>query len=202
MLNGHLTADQLVTIDEQDHQLAPDAARAYLDALAAGLPPGGVREGYRDHDTQVQYSDNPPNHLGLAARPGTSSHGYGQALDLEPEQASWFDQHPEYGYRQTIPAEGWHREHLVRLDTHTTPPRPTPTTAEDDTMAFTATDSHGQDWHCSGVLRRPISRAQREALARLYPPATVPYLQGIGDEALAGFADIGGVYRPTVTIQE
>lgn len=62
--------------------------------------------------------------------------------------------------------------------------------------AYTATGPDGQTWLIDGVLRRPITEHQRDVLSTLAPPATVPYLGGISDDALAAFADIGGETRP------
>lgn len=116
-LNGCLTDAELVTVDTAGHQLAPAAAASYLAARAAGMP-AGIRDAYRAYDRQVAYAANPPNAAGLAAKPGTSPHGWGTALDLGVPQAAWLDAHPEYGWRQTITREPWHREYQPEHDTH------------------------------------------------------------------------------------
>ncbi len=116
-LNGRLPASLLSPIGGGE-RLRYDAADSYRRCLAAGMPPGGVREGYRDYATQERYYDDPPNHLGLAAVPGTSQHGWGVALDLDPAQTAWLLAHPSHGWRRTIRAESWHWEWTPALDQH------------------------------------------------------------------------------------
>ena len=48
---------------------------------------------------------------GLAAKPGTSEHGWGMAadLDLNSPALSWMRQNGEkYGYVNNVPRESWH----------------------------------------------------------------------------------------------
>lgn len=81
--NGRIPADALCKIASGTALLRCDAARAYDTMNAAfaaangrSLCPGG---GYRSYDEQARlYAAKP----GLAARPGTSNHGWGLAIDL------------------------------------------------------------------------------------------------------------------------
>lgn len=48
---------------------------------------------------------------GLAAVPGTSNHGWGQALDLQLDDSaqSWMNENGwRYGYFNDVPGESWH----------------------------------------------------------------------------------------------
>ena len=50
---------------------------------------------------------------GWAAKPGTSQHGWGRAIDLEldDEALAWMRQHAgNYGFTETVPREPWHWE--------------------------------------------------------------------------------------------
>lgn len=160
-LNGRLSAAQLVTIDTAGHQLAGPAAAAYTAALAAGMPAGGVRDAYRSFARQQTFYAAPPNRAGLAAVPGTSSHGWGLALDLDDDQAVWLLAHPEFGFRRTITVEPWHLEFFAPLYTHQ------PTTVEDDmglspeALAQIATAAHDA---MVSVIRSPefAARVQQE----------------------------------------
>jgi len=54
----------------------------------------------------------------LAAHPGTSNHGKGQALDLNVEGSgvlAWLNRNAgKYGFRRTVPSENWHWEYLPK----------------------------------------------------------------------------------------
>ena len=51
----------------------------------------------------------------LAARPGTSNHQSGHALDLDmslPGATRWLKRHArQFGFKRTVPSERWHWEH-------------------------------------------------------------------------------------------
>ena len=93
------------------HALAPSRLRGPLSSLFVapliqsttvahfGFP-GGVRQ--------------PNGRLGLAARPGTSNHGLGRAVDVNlgtsPGASDWLRKNgARYGFH-TIPREPWHWE--------------------------------------------------------------------------------------------
>lgn len=84
-----------------------------------------VNEGYRDYATQEKYYKNPPSGPGTAAKPGTSNHGWGLAVDLKltsTEYAWMLANAPGFGWvnppwaRDDNPANGakepWHWEHV------------------------------------------------------------------------------------------
>jgi len=104
--NGQLALDELCTIGDR-HLLRADAAATYLAMNAAFAAEFGVplaiTDSYRDVGTQSRlYSQKP----GLAARPGTSNHGWGVAVDLfggvdsygSAEHAWLTDHGSEYGW--------------------------------------------------------------------------------------------------------
>jgi lysozyme len=92
-------------------RLAKDAAAAWNAPGGpgdAGLFPTGDRSTYRLFDDQVFFWNNQPP---LAARPGTSNHGWGTAADLrETWMRAWIDEHGgKYGWRKTEAfSEWWH----------------------------------------------------------------------------------------------
>jgi zinc D-Ala-D-Ala carboxypeptidase len=114
--NGRIPAPALEPIGVGSHRLWGPAARAFramrTDAAAAGVRLG-VTDSYRDLDTQVSlvrrkglYSQG-----GLAARPGTSNHGWGMAVDLDLDhraQAWMRDNGWRYGFVEDTPREPWH----------------------------------------------------------------------------------------------
>lgn len=82
-----------------------------------------VNAAYRDYATQVAYYKNPPSGKGTAAKPGTSNHGWGVAVDfhLTANEYAWMMAHANgYGWsnpewaRNDNPADGakepWHWE--------------------------------------------------------------------------------------------
>lgn len=80
--NGELPLDELCDIGD-GHLLRADAAATYLAMNAAFAADFGtglqISDSYRSYGSQVSvYAQKP----GLAARPGTSNHGWGVAVDL------------------------------------------------------------------------------------------------------------------------
>jgi hypothetical protein len=95
--------------------LEHEAARAWNDMNAkagGGLRPTGPNSSYRTFERQVYYWNLYVQGRGnLAARPGTSNHGWGRAVDLAaPWMRTWIDQHgAAYGWRKIeAPSEWWH----------------------------------------------------------------------------------------------
>lgn len=118
-LNGRLPASALTSVSP-GRLLRLDAAASYLRARAAGCP-AGITDAYRDYATQVKYALKPPNSAGLAAKPGTSQHGEGVALDLPSAPIAWMVAHGvAFGWVRTIPAESWHFEYVPTRDQHAT----------------------------------------------------------------------------------
>jgi hypothetical protein len=119
--NGRLNPANLTSIGGT-HRLRSDAARAYIAMRAAAQADGitwSITDSYRTYETQVRlarelglYSEG-----GLAARPGTSNHGWGLALDLGggvnrngTPQNNWLRANANRFGFFTIPREPWHWE--------------------------------------------------------------------------------------------
>ena len=114
--NGMIPASNLTPIGA-GHKLQASAAAAYMKMVDAAKSEGiswGISDSYRDYNTQVRLAQQKGLYSqgGLAARPGTSNHGWGLATDLKlnPKAQQWMQQHAgEYGF-STIPREPWHWE--------------------------------------------------------------------------------------------
>ena len=78
----------------------------------AGCKLLGPNSGYRSYGSQVYYWNLYTSGRGnLAARPGTSNHGWGRAVDLaQPWMRTWINNNgARYGWRKTeAPSEWWH----------------------------------------------------------------------------------------------
>lgn len=113
--NGRVPEAQLVPVGG-GHRLAAPAAAAFADLQQAARSAGvsfGVTDSYRSLDQQVDlvrrkglYSEG-----GLAARPGTSQHGWGLAVDLslDARAQDWMRANgPRFGFVEDVPREPWH----------------------------------------------------------------------------------------------
>ena len=114
--NGRIPAEALAPIGRGNHRLAAPAAAAFTQLEAAAKRDGitiGVTDSYRSYESQVDlarrkglYSEG-----GLAAKPGTSDHGWGLALDLDldPKAQAWMRAHgATFGFVEDTPREPWH----------------------------------------------------------------------------------------------
>ncbi len=218
ILNGRLPASMLAYIPGTGQRiradLVPQTVRlmdAFFEHFDKSLT---ITDGYRDYAAQVRVKAIKGKY---AATPGYSQHGWGQAIDFgsrvnvdRSAEFRWMNEHgPTYGWLWPAwasdhnPANGqyepWHREG-VYVPAPLTPLIPIPDTPEEETMSstFTATGPNGQTWLIDGVFKRPITIHQRDLLSVLAPPATVPWLQNITEDALAAYADIGGDTRITI----
>lgn len=109
--NGRLSSGELGAIP--GGRLARSAAAAWNAGPAkAGLRPTGPRSSYRTYAEQVYFWNLYVSGRGnLAARPGTSNHGLGRAVDLAaPWMRTWINQRGErFGWRKVeAPSEWWH----------------------------------------------------------------------------------------------
>lgn len=113
-LNGRLPDSVLVPI-APGQRLQPEAARAYL-AMTSAAAQDGVRwtvtDSYRTlaQQTALAKTKGLYSEGGLAAKPGTSQHGYGLAVDLDLKQdgVTWLQRNAvRFGF-STIPREPWH----------------------------------------------------------------------------------------------
>ena len=114
--NGRLDPSQLAPIGVGSHRLHPEAASAFQLLMAAAKADGvdiGVTDSYRSYDAQVDVARRKGLYSqgGLAAKPGTSSHGYGLAvdLDLDSRAQSWMRTNgARFGFVEDTPREPWH----------------------------------------------------------------------------------------------
>ncbi|MFI5912974.1 D-alanyl-D-alanine carboxypeptidase family protein [Dactylosporangium sp. NPDC051541] len=114
--NGKIPENALERVGATNHRLWAPAATS-LDALMRAARAQGVNIGitdsYRPFAEQVDlvkrkglYSQG-----GLAAKPGTSDHGWGMAvdLDLDAKAQAWMRANASrFGFAETTPREPWH----------------------------------------------------------------------------------------------
>jgi hypothetical protein len=114
--NGRVPAQALTPLGVGDHRLFRPAAEAFVrmraDASAAGVTIG-VEDSYRSYDEQVSLAARKGLYSqgGLAARPGSSNHGWGVALDLDLDAAAqrWMRENGwRYGFVEDVAREPWH----------------------------------------------------------------------------------------------
>ncbi len=114
--NGRLPDAALTRVGDTGHRLFAPAAEQLEKLLAAAKADGvtiGITDSYRTYDTQVDlvrrkglYSQG-----GLAARPGTSDHGWGMAVDLrlDDRAQAWMRANgASFGFAEDTPREPWH----------------------------------------------------------------------------------------------
>ena len=109
--NGNLPPSQLTVVPPG--RLEKNAAKAWNAGPGkAGCKLLGPNSGYRPYSQQVYYWNLYTSGRGnLAARPGTSNHGWGRAVDLAaPWMRSWIDRNgARYGWKKTEAfSEWWH----------------------------------------------------------------------------------------------
>jgi D-alanyl-D-alanine carboxypeptidase len=115
--NGRFADSDLVPIPEG--RLAREAAANWLALRAEGsrklgilITPGGPRSSYRNYEDQVHFWNVYQAGGNVAARPGTSNHGWGNAVDLKdpPSMRKVIDQlGAPYGwFWGEAPSESWH----------------------------------------------------------------------------------------------
>jgi zinc D-Ala-D-Ala carboxypeptidase len=114
--NGHIPASALEQVGTTRHKLWAPAAeslnRMMRDAKADGVTIG-ITDSYRPYAEQVDLARRKGLYSqgGLAAKPGTSEHGWGMAadLDLNSSALSWMKKHAaDYGFVNNVPRESWH----------------------------------------------------------------------------------------------
>lgn len=118
--NGQLPAAALESIGQGGHKLYAPAAEAWKGAVAAARADGvdlKVTDSYRSFDQQVDLADRKGLYGdgGLAARPGTSNHGWGLAVDIDvsnPSTMAWVKANGyKFGFVEAVPREPWHWEY-------------------------------------------------------------------------------------------
>ena len=114
--NGRIPPAALESVGMEEHRMWAPAAqslkRLVSDAAAAGVTIG-ITDSYRTYDQQVEIARRKGLYKngGLAAVPGTSSHGWGRSVDLDvsPEGHAWLREHGgDYGFVEDVPREPWH----------------------------------------------------------------------------------------------
>src|SRR4051812_19700053 len=136
--NGRLPASALVRVHhpsavvymEREAGVAFEAMRQEsLQRYGIDLYPLGPVSGYRPFAAQQHFWDLYISGRGnLAARPGTSNHGWGRACDLATPLMRWVVNQigAKYGWRKTeAPSEWWHVNYVGGY--HAAPaPKPNP----------------------------------------------------------------------------
>jgi zinc D-Ala-D-Ala carboxypeptidase len=113
--NGKIPEHLLTSIGGNE-RLAANAAQAFTEMRAAATAAGinlPVNDSYRSYDEQVEMARTKGLYSqgGLAAAPGTSTHGLGMSVDLElnPTTLSWMQTNAgKYGFKNDVPGESWH----------------------------------------------------------------------------------------------
>ncbi len=109
--------------------LAPGPAASWTRMLATGMPAGGITEAGRTRERQIEvYNDFLAGRLqATAAKPGTSRHETGRAIDVQTASATqaWLIANAaEHGWTRPLlhapKPEAWHWEHTTALDQHAT----------------------------------------------------------------------------------
>jgi LAS superfamily LD-carboxypeptidase LdcB len=114
--NGKIPESALSRVGDTRHRLWAPAAQSLESMIAAARRDGvkiGITDSYRPYAEQVDlvrrkglYSQG-----GLAAKPGTSDHGWGMAadLDLNAKAQAWMRANgPKFGFHEDTPREPWH----------------------------------------------------------------------------------------------
>ncbi|WP_306214601.1 M15 family metallopeptidase [Actinoplanes sp. RD1] len=114
--NGKIPAGALEKVGNTGHKLWAPAAenlnRMIQDAKAQGVSIG-ITDSYRPYEEQVDLARRKGLYSqgGLAAKPGTSEHGWGMAtdLDLNGKALKWMRANADkYGFVENVPRESWH----------------------------------------------------------------------------------------------
>ena len=114
--NGKIPANALEKVGNTNHKLWAPAAenlnRMIQDAKSQGVTIG-ITDSYRPYEEQVDLAKRKGLYSqgGLAAKPGTSEHGWGMAtdLDLNAKALKWVRANADkYGFVENVPRESWH----------------------------------------------------------------------------------------------
>jgi hypothetical protein len=208
--NGRIPASALTSVPAGTGPfLRSDAAAAYFqfnDAFRARFGKNlGITEAYRSYDRQVYLYDQYLNNGGnLAARPGTSEHGWAQACDFgtrvdrygTPEKI-WADANgPRFGWSPTgntfSRKEPWHFDYLAGAYT---PPAGPLLNEKDGEMSYTIRNTATGDIYT--VAAQFIKHEPSTLSAQTTANVTTPDDQIVGLEAASFgyFLDSMGVPR-------
>ncbi|WP_246608173.1 M15 family metallopeptidase [Paractinoplanes toevensis] len=114
--NGKIPSNALQQVGETRHKLWAPAAEKLTQMIADAKKDGvtiGITDSYRPYAEQVDLAKRKGLYSqgGLAAKPGTSEHGWGMAtdLDLNSKALAWVRQNADkYGFYNTASRESWH----------------------------------------------------------------------------------------------
>ena len=114
--NGRIPEGALQKVGTTGHKLWAPAATALEALMRAAREQGvniGITDSYRPFAEQVDLAKRKGLYSqgGLAAKPGTSDHGWGKAvdLDLDGKAQAWMRAHAkDFGFAETTPREPWH----------------------------------------------------------------------------------------------
>jgi hypothetical protein len=114
--NGRIPASALRTISGTHHRLWAPAAQAFEVLRGAAQRDGvhiGITDSYRSYAEQVDLARRKGLYSqgGLAAKPGTSDHGWGRAVDLslDAKAQAWMRANAgRFGYVENVSREPWH----------------------------------------------------------------------------------------------
>jgi LAS superfamily LD-carboxypeptidase LdcB len=114
--NGKVPAPALEQVGTTGHRLWAPAASALENMMAAAKRDGvqiGITDSYRSYAEQVDLANRKGLYSqgGLAAKPGTSDHGWGLAtdLDLDSRALTWMRANgARFGFVENTPRESWH----------------------------------------------------------------------------------------------
>lgn len=124
--NGQLPATMLASIPwDRAERMIPAAVHDLIALNQAFRARFGhdliINEAYRSLATQQAYYKNPPSGVGTAAKPGTSTHGWGKAIDLHltSTEYAWMRANastfgfvnPTWAHDGKGIEEPWHWEH-------------------------------------------------------------------------------------------
>jgi zinc D-Ala-D-Ala carboxypeptidase len=117
--NGRVPREALTPIGQGNHRLFAPAAAAWQNVVAAAGADGielRITDSYRPYEEQVDLANRKGLYKngGLAAVPGTSTHGWGMAVDADirdPATMEWLRVNgPRFGWVESTPREPWHWE--------------------------------------------------------------------------------------------
>ena len=114
--NGRIPTAALSPIGRGSHRLWAPAATSFQRLAQAAAADGveiGVTDSYRSYEDQVELAERKGLYSqgGLAAQPGTSTHGWGLSLDLDLDDRAqaWMRANgARFGFVEDVPREPWH----------------------------------------------------------------------------------------------